>query len=395
MILSLKTLVGGCCGLIVGLSAGCKEKPREAAVKVTSEREPPAVRSPAASAPKSPQPPAKPASGLLDIKDLMADGELTPQEMDMYVRSFPDGKDPVKYWNFLRGVPLSDLQKTVYYSSVMSAMGSKGMLDEARKLIDESFGAGKLRTTMLGSLYAHSTLDIPDLIAVAKSIKSGQDRQAVGNAIALKVRGTADLAAMDWSALGSLQPEDAFAVAQGLATRVAAVNGRDKALAELGNGLAAVDRLVSAGQADQAMVGGFLKQVSLYVPFDGWEALQPRRGQFDPQQLDAVECGIATAMASKDPARTMPLVTQEGVSPAAAAQVTGMWLQQDNRASSEWIASNWEKLPLPQADAIAEANVRYDLANGDRASAAKWAALARGEAARGNIQALLQPADGK
>lgn len=395
MTLPLKTLVGGCCGLVFGLGAGCKEKPREAPGKVTSERERPATKPPAAPAQQASKPPAKPASGLLDIKDLMADGELTPQEMDMYVRSFQDGKDPVKYWNFLRGIPLSDLQKSTYYTAVMARMGRLGLIAEGLRLIDESFGSGKLRKSLLSNLYAECALSIPELLAIAKAMASVDDRAAVANSISLKVRKIEDLAAMDWSALGSLQTEDAFAVAQGLAVRVAAVNGRDKALAELGNGLAAVDRLVSAGQADQAMVGGFLKQVSLYVPFDGWEALQPRRGQFDPQQLDAVECGIATAMASKDPARTMPLVTKEGVSPAAAAQVTGMWLQQDNRASSEWIASNWEKLPVPQADAIAEANVRYDLANGDRASAAKWAALARGEAARGNIQALLQPATGE
>lgn len=50
---------------------------------------------------------------------------------------------------------------------------------------------------------------------------------------------------------------------------------------------------------------------------------------------------------------------------------------------------------MPQADAITEANVLYDLANGDRASAAKWAALARGETARDKIQALLRPTNSK
>ena len=297
-------------------------------------------------------------------------------------------------WEFVRSIPAADAQKTNFYYYLLSRMAGCGEADLAFTILDETFGSGKIRTSLLGAIFSSPVYSLADLKKERGKLEYPDERAVIdrvlGNRLIYEVR-------LDPGAFGkspAFDAEEITALAKGLGQRLTRQTNTGKLPPEsaLQEGLQFVDGLVASNAASADLLRKYLEFAANSRPFEAWKELETRGGSMDPAVSEGIGISIARQMVARDPRRGMELLVGR---PEWSATLTGgieAWLEADSRAAGDWVNASSSRLSSEQADAIAFGNVRYALANHEFESARNWLGQIAGAKTREQAESAMKAA---
>lgn len=313
---------------------------------------------------------------LAEIREGETSG-LSSELLDQASHKVKTEEDVLEIIEMLDTLDASEAKRSSVLVAAFGALSASGLTSEALGLIEEKFGTGNLRQSVLLAVFAHSKAPILDLVEFAQSLDQEMERNiafgGISHAISLNV-----------SNIEAKTPEFVNSSSQ---ARESLGSGIAQALVRPGqsNGTANADSIVRAFAHDPSFVSGFSK----YATGESLEILWPSFLDSPAQWSAGSREEFLRANSRLQPGATVrKLAGWELASENDIRSATERWLESEpNRASSELLTLEFSN-SVSRDNAIIEV-VRHAMNHDEIESANRWLERIESDAIRSEAAKLV------
>lgn len=321
--------------------------------------------------------------------------------------------DAAALWEEIRGGAETDRVKLDHLAALIATMAAEGRMDEARKLIEGSFGEGESRWRLMCELIARSPGGLAELMAKVRSDFSPQDQECLVRGMAMKMGlGNAAELLADFRRSGVVcSGPEAQSLGAGLAanidwggSRMAAFempgDSREMSVTEKSRryreGLAQLELMKSGfPEAKAELTDGFLMKATYVDPEKTLETFLLLKEDLTPESRKARLAAMlqeTVVVAPRTAAEALVKLGAEDRHEGDLSEVAYNWMISDAAAAKDWAQQHRAAVSAADFGDYSRGVIDILLARGDADGARSWQAQIEDPASREKAAAAIEKA---